>query len=106
MPEKPKPKAAPRPPTYADIVRELQASGDLPPAQWVPPPQRNPGYAYEAPDPMEQAAHFAQRQEAARQLASPMSPVLEVPGEVVAAQKKLGIPEQIMAAWRSLRGTP
>ena len=64
---------------YARILAELKAQNELPPSQWVPQQPPNPGYAYSVPDPMAQAAHFAQRQEAARQLSSPVSPVLDLP---------------------------
>lgn len=96
MPEKKKPRA----PTYAEIVAELRASGDLPPSQWVPQQPPNPGYAYEAPDPLAQAAHFAQRQEAARQLASPVSPVLELPQDAQRVAPP-GLIDQLIAAWRA-----
>ena len=97
MPEKPKRI------TYAQILAELQASGDMPPSQWQPQQPASPGYAYETPDPMAQAAHLAQRQEAAAQLGGPMTPVLEIPGDAVNAAHKLSPIDQILAYWRSLK---
>lgn len=99
MPEKKKAAAKPRYPTYADIVAGLRASGELPPAQWVPQQPDNPGYAYETPDPLAQAAHLAERQEAARKLASPVSPVLELPED--AHRVAPSVVDQLIAFWRT-----
>jgi hypothetical protein len=96
-------KAKAKPITYAQILAALQASGDMPPAQWVPQQPQNPGYAYETPDPMAQAAHLAQRQQAAAQLGSPVSPVLEIPADAVNAAQKLSPIDQILTYWRSLK---
>ena len=90
-----------KPISYADIVAELKAAGDyqdpmVPPAM----PAEHPGYVYAAPDPMAQAAHFAQRQEAARQLAGPVSPVLELPEDAAKARKRLSLIDQLITAWR------
>lgn len=95
-PQKSKPQ---KPITYAQILAELRASGELPPAQWVPQQPDNPGYAYETPDPMAQAAHFAQRQEAARQLASPVSPVLELPEDAANVAQKVSPLQMLIAKW-------
>lgn len=103
MPEDPKKANKPKPPTYADIVRELQESGQMP----APIPAENPvnpAYQYGAPDPLADAQHLAERQDAIRKLTSPVSPVLEIPQEAIDARNKLSVYDQLIAAWRQMRG--
>lgn len=104
MPESKKAAPKPRYPSYAEIVAELRAKDELPPMQWVPQQPPNPGYAYQTSDPLAQAAHFAARQEAARQLSSPVSPVLELPED--AHRVAPSLVDQLINFWRTKRKAP